>query len=319
MSAFRVFRSLAEVPPGFGPSALTIGNFDGVHAGHRVIMRKAVEIARANAWKPGVVTFHPHPTQVVAPARAPLLMTTPEQRCELMRLEGIEQVLILPFTEALSQLTPEDFVEQILVECGQARCILVGDNFRFGNRQSGDTGTLRELGAKYGFKTVVLAGVRRHGRIVSSSGIRKLIQEGEVSIASRLLERPYSIEGEIVRGHGIGSKQTVPTLNLATTAALLPADGVYITRTHDLDAPRDWDSITNIGVRPTFGGDVRTIETFLLDPLNGETPHRTRLEFMRRVRDERRFETPEALRSQILRDVGRAKAYFRRCGRWKRP
>jgi riboflavin kinase/FMN adenylyltransferase len=318
MPDFRVFRSREEAPPDFGPSALTIGNFDGLHAGHRIIMRRVVEIGKANGWKPSVLTFEPHPTKVVAPSRAPRLLTTTEQRCELMRAEGIEQVLVLPFTEELSRLGPEEFVSGILAGCAKARAVLVGDNFHFGAKQAGDTQMLRELGARFGFDTHVLTGVRRHGRMVSSSGVRKLIQAGDVSLAGRFLERQYSIEGEIVAGHGIGSKQTVPTLNLSTTAEVLPANGVYITRTDDLDAPRQWESITNIGYRPTFGGDALTIETFLLDPLEGETPRRIRLEFLRRVREERKFDSPEALRAQIMKDVGWAKAFFRRCRRWHR-
>jgi len=151
------------------------------------------------------------------------------------------------------------------------------------------------------------------GRRVSSGEVRKAVASGEVGIAGRLLERPYAISGEIVSGHGIGSKQTVPTLNLRTEAQVIPARGVYVTRTFELGGARKWNSITNIGTRPTFGNDdAISIETFLLEPLEGATPERIRLEFLRRVRDERKFESPEALKAQILRDVGRAKAYFRR-------
>lgn len=316
---FRVFHSLDEVPADFGPSALTIGNFDGLHAGHRQIMRRVVEIARANSWKPSVLTFEPHPTKVVAPARAPLLLTTLDQRSKLMEAEGIEQVLILPFTVELSHLTPEQFVQQILAGRLNARAVLVGDNFRFGAKQAGDTDLLKELGQKYGYRTEIVAGVTRHGRMVSSSGVRKLIQNGEVELASRFLERPYALEGGIVTGRGIGSKQTVPTLNLATNAEILPATGVYITRTYDADSPRDWDSITNIGYRPTFNGDSLTVETFLLDPFDGVTPVRIRLEFLSRVREERKFESPESLRAQIFKDAGRAKSFFRRYHRWVHP
>lgn len=316
MSPFRVFRSLDAVPADFGPSALTIGNFDGLHAGHRRIMRRVAAIGEGYGWRPSVLTFDPHPTRVVAPARTPKLMTTTEQRCELMRGEGIEQVLVLPFTVELAQAPPEEFAARILAGKLGARMVLVGDNFRFGARQAGDTETLRELGEKYGFRVEILTGVRRHGRMVSSSGVRKLIQNGEVALAARFLERPHSVEGRIVSGFGIGSKQTVPTLNLATEAEILPANGVYVTRTYDLEAARDWNSITNIGYRPTFGGDALTVETFLLAPLDGGAPERIRLEFLRRVRAERKFESPEALRAQILRDVGRANAYFRRYRRW---
>jgi riboflavin kinase/FMN adenylyltransferase len=318
MPDFRIFHTLDEVPPDFGPSALTIGNFDGLHAGHRHILRRVAEIGAENGWKPSVLTFDPHPTKVVAPSRAPRLMTTPGQRCGLMRAEGIQQVLVLPFTVELSKFTPEEFVHRILVDRLGVRAVLVGENFRFGAKAAGNTQVLRELGAKYGFETEILNGVRRHGRIVSSSGIRQLIQAGDVSLASRLLERPYSLEGDIVTGHGVGSRQTVPTLNLDTRAEILPAIGVYITLTYDLDAPRHWCSITNVGYRPTFGGDKLSIETYLLDPLEGETPRRIRVDFLRRVREERKFESPQALREQIMKDVGRAKAFFRRYHRWVR-
>ena len=320
MGQFHIYRSLDEVPAGFGPSVITIGNFDGLHAGHRRIMRRVVEIARRNGWTPGVLTFDPHPTRVVAPSRSPRLLTTTEQRAELMRDDGIEAVIILPFTVELSRLTPEQFVREVLAERLKVRAVLVGDNFRFGANHAGDVGTLNSLALRYGYDTEIVKAVTRRRHMVSSTTLRGLIQSGDVAMAARLLERPYAIEGDIVRGHGIGSKQTVPTLNLATTAEILPPHGVYITRTYDLDsASRNWNSITNVGTRPTFDGDSLTIETFLLEPLEGETPRRIRLEFLRRVRDERKFETPEALKAQILKDVGRANAFFRRWRRWVRP
>jgi riboflavin kinase/FMN adenylyltransferase len=194
--------------------------------------------------------------------------------------------------------------------------VLVGENFRFGSKQAGNIETLKQLGEKYGFQVEIMPSHIVRGQVASSTAVRDLITAGEVSKACRLLGRPYAVEGRVVSGHGIGSKQTVPTLNLDTAAEVLPARGVYITRTHDLDeAGRSWPSITNAGYRPTFDGDVLTIETFLLRGLGGETPSRIRVEFLRRVRDERKFESPEALKAQILRDVGRAQAYFRRIGR----
>ncbi len=307
-----IYRSLGAIPDNFGPCALTIGNFDGVHAAHRHIMRRVVEIARLHGWKPAVLTFDPHPTKLVAPERAPRLLTTPEQRSELMREEGIDRVLILPFTPEIAKLTPEEFVRRILVEKLQARAVLVGDNFRFGHRASGSTTTLRELGERYGFETEVAGAVCLRGKIVSSSEIRNLLAVGNVALACRLLKRPYALEGEVIKGHGIGSKQTVPTLNLDTAAEVLPATGVYVTRTHDLVDKRKWDSITNVGFRPTFEGDQLTIETYLLSPFSGATPSRIRVEFLHRVRAERKFPSPEALKAQIMKDVGRAQAYFRR-------
>jgi riboflavin kinase / FMN adenylyltransferase len=169
---------------------------------------------------------------------------------------------------------------------------------------------------RYGFETRLLAPVKWRGLVISTSEVRTRVQNGEVSLAARLLERPYALSGDVVPGHGVGSKQTVPTLNLRTQAQVLPRNGVYISRTTDPDTTRVWNSITNIGVRPTFDGDALTIETFLLDPFDGKTPPRIRVEFLRRVRDERKFESPEALKRQILYDVGRAQAYFRRLARW---
>ena len=314
-----IYRSLEETPAGFGPCALTIGNFDGVHYGHRRILRRVRELAEARRWKASVLTFDPHPTRVVAPDRSPLLMTTPGRRAELMRGEGIEQVLILPFTPDLATLAPEDFVRRILIDRLGARAVLVGDNFRFGHRHAGTVELLTGLGRRLGFETEVVPAVTCRGRIVSSSAVRELLLAGNVSLAARLLLRPYALDGDVVSGRGVGSKQTVPTLNLATAAELIPARGVYITRTRDLDDTREWTSVTNIGYRPTFGASEQlSIESFLLDPLD-ETPRRIAVDFLRRIREERKFETPEALRSQILRDVRAAQSYFRRLRAVKSP
>ena len=307
-----VARSLAEAAS-FKPCAVTIGNFDGVHLAHRQLLRSTIEAARAAGLRPAVLMFDPHPACVVAPERAPRLLTSLEERCELIGREGIENVLIQPFTTELARLTPEEFASQFLREGLGARVVVVGENFRFGCKQAGDTRTLSELGTRLGFEVRLLKTVLWRGRRVSSGEVRRLIAEGDVGIACRLLGQPYAISGDIVRGHGIGSRQTVPTLNLRTEAQVIPARGVYITRTSEPGGARRWNSITNIGYRPTFGeGDALSIETFLLDPLEGETPDRIRLAFLRRVRDERKFENPEALKAQILRDVARAKAYFRR-------
>jgi riboflavin kinase/FMN adenylyltransferase len=306
----RVARSLEEAAD-FGPSALTIGNFDGAHAGHRHLFRQVVEAARERGLRPTALTFDPHPAFLVAPERAPRLLTTPEERCALMAEEGIEQVLILPFTADVARMSPEEFVSHIVANGLGARVVLVGDNFRFGHKHAGDTRALEDLGERYGYQTRIVSVVKRRGRIVSSGEVRRLIEAGRVALACRLLERPYALSGDVVHGHGVGSKQTVPTLNLRTQAEVLPATGVYITRTYDLYSGRFWNSISNIGYRPTFGDDELSIETFLLDKLEAP-PERIRVEFLRRVREERKFESPEALKAQILRDVERAQAYFRR-------
>jgi riboflavin kinase/FMN adenylyltransferase len=310
--SIRVFRSLDAAAGEFGPCALTIGNFDGVHAAHRQIMLRVAALARERGWKAGVLTFDPHPAEVVAPDRAPRLMTAPAQRSAFMEEAGIEEVLILPFTRDVARLTPEEFVRDVLAGALRTRAVLVGENFRFGSKAAGNTQTLRDLGARYGFETEIIAAVQWRGRTVSSSRIRGLIDAGNVYLAGRMLERPHFLEGRVVPGHGVGSKQTVPTLNLETGREILPAHGVYVTRTSDLDSGRRWRSITNVGVRPTFAGDSLTVETFLLDPLAGDSPRRIRVELLHRVRDERKFENPAALKEQILRDVNTAREWFRR-------
>lgn len=297
-------------------TVLTIGNFDGVHAGHRHLLKCVLELAREQGLTPAVLTFDPHPTKVVAPDRAPRLLSSIDERVARIHQQGVKDVTVLPFTRELAMLFPHEFVERVVVNRLHARFVLVGSNFHFGHKKSGNVDTLAELGQRFGFETRVIPAVCRRGRAVSSSAIRRLIDAGDVAMAGRLLERPYALSGEVVHGHGIGSKQTVPTLNLNTAAEVIPAKGVYITRTRDLGSGAVWESITNVGNRPTFGGGELSIETFLLTPLNGPAPARISVEFLRRVREERTFESAAALKEQILRDVGRAQAFFRRMRRW---
>lgn len=311
-----IYRSLADTPGDFGPCAITIGNFDGVHRGHREILRRVIAAAHEEGWKSAVLTFDPHPAKVLAPASAPRLLSTVDERARLISGQGIDEILILPFNSGLSELSPEDFVREILVDKLMARAVLVGANFHFGKRAAGDSAMLEELGDRFSFETEIIQPVVWRKRVVSSSEVRRLIEAGDVSTACRMLRRPYALEGAVVPGEGRGSKQTVPTLNLDTHAEVLPGNGVYITRTSDKlsdgSGSREWPSITNIGVRPTFEGHNRTIETYLLSPIGRAAPDQIAVEFLRRVRDERKFESAEALKAQILRDVNRAQTYFRR-------
>jgi len=307
-----IYRSLAETPSDFGPCAITIGNFDGVHGGHRKILRRVAALAREEGWKAAALTFDPHPAKLLSPGKAPRLLTTLDQRARMMLEQGIEQILILPFTLEMAALAPQDFVRELLVDKLGVRAVLVGANFHFGKRAAGNAATLEELGERYSFETDILAPVVWRKRVISSSEVRRLIESGDVSKACRMLGRPHSLDGAVVGGEGIGSKQTVPTLNLDTRAEVVPGNGVYVTRTRD--GQREWPSITNIGYRPTFDGQHRTIETYLLSALDGPTPEKISVEFLRRVRDERKFESPEALKAQILRDVNGAQKYFRRLG-----
>lgn len=297
-------------------SALTIGKFDGVHAGHARLLCETIAAAAERGLEPSVLTFDPHPACVVAPERAPQPLTSLDERCALMRELGIERIFILRFTAEVARLSPEEFVARYVRGEMDARVVLTGENFHFGHKQAGDAGVLAELGRRYGFETRVIAPVVRRAMLVSTSGIRTLLTSGAVSRAARLLDRPYAISGEVVHGFGIGAKQTVPTLNLRPPVEVLPQNGVYITRTEDRETGRRWNSVTNIGFRPTFGGEDLSIETYLLDSLEGPTPARIRVEFLRRVREERKFDSPELLKRQILSDVGRAQAFFRRLTKW---
>lgn len=313
----QVFRSLEAARGQFGPCALTIGNFDGTHLAHQALFREVSLLARARGWRAAALTFDPHPACVVAPDRAPKRITTHEQRMEVMASCGIEQVLILPFTRDLSLVTPYDFVNRILSETLRTRAIVVGDNFRFGHKHAGDMHLLAELGLQLGFSTHIEPAIRSRYGVISSTLVREAVFAGRMAMAQRLLGRPYSLAGPVVAGHGIGGRQTVPTLNIAPSSEVLPPNGVYISRTRDLDDNRTWNSITNAGNRPTFDGGALSIETFLLDPFDGRTPARIEVQLLRHVREERKFDSPEALREQIFRDVARAQAYHRRVARWR--
>jgi len=316
-SEMRIYRSLEEAGARFGPSVATIGNFDGVHLGHQELFARLRRMGQRLSAKPSIITFDPHPARVVAPDHAPRLISTMEQRLDWIGAYGIRQALVLAFNREFSLQSPEEFVKRVLVEAAGVRGVLVGENFRFGNRQAGDTALLEQLGRKHGFQVEVAGGVRIRCRMVSSTEVRRLVQAGHMALAARFLGRFYGLEGAVISGHGVGSKQTVPTLNLAPEAEVLPARGVYVTRTTDLDDGRNWNSVTNVGFRPTFGGDeALSIETFIMEGFEEPTPRRIRVEFLHRLRPERKFPDAAALKAQILRDAARSRAYLRRMARW---
>lgn len=321
----RVIRYPSELENKPRSSAITIGNFDGVHLGHQRLLDNVVERARSSDSVAVVLTFDPHPTQVLAPERTPKMLTSLEEKARLMEAAGIELICVLPFTRELSLLGPEDFVNQILIDQLAARVVVVGPNFRFGHRHAGDVRLLEELGRRRGFDVEVAEGVTERGQMVSSTRIRELAEEGRVSLAGRLLGRPFSVSGPIVSGLGIGKSQTVPTLNLAHVdqrsngrpPRQLPRAGVYVTRT--LVAGREHVSVTNVGRKPTFGEHELTVESYLLDysdgPLDADS---MTIQFLHRLRDERKFADAAALKAQILRDVQRSLAFFRRCARFQK-
>jgi riboflavin kinase/FMN adenylyltransferase len=295
----------ADVPE---VSVVSIGNFDGLHLGHREILKTVVQRARELGVKSVAMSFSPHPVRFLAPDRAPKLISSFDQKIRLIENTGIDVLFLVHFDAAFSKLSPSDFVKQYLIDGLKARAICVGNNFNFGYRQQGTVETLKEFSAS--LEVIEVPPVRVRGTLASSSRVRSLISAGAVSRACRLLGRWIELEGELVGGAGRGRSETVPTLNLKAGNELIPKMGVYITRI-SLDGHPFMDSVTNIGVRPTFGENDLTIETFVLhDPVPAAASS-ARLDFLRRLRDEVKFESPEALRTQITADVKRAKKFFR--------
>src|ERR1700694_3234235 len=255
-------------------SVLAIGNFDGIHLGHQAILRAAVERAREIHAVSTALTFDPSPRKVLRPESAPPRLSTNAQRMEWFNAMGLEAVVVLPFTLALARLSPGEFVEQILVCDLHVKAVLVGENFRFGHKQAGDVKLLTEFGAKHGFDVLIVPPVVYRGEVVSSTIIRREVAEGDVSHAARLLGRPFALTGEVVSGTGTGRRFTFPTLNLAAEQELLPARGVYITRSCLEGETRSHRSVTNIGARPTFNGSSLSVETHFLDAPLATGPQR---------------------------------------------
>ena len=293
-------------------SVLAIGNFDGIHLGHQAILRAVEQRAIESGCVATALTFDPFPRKVLRPEAAPPRISTSAQRMDWFGMAGLESAVVMPFTLELARLSPEDFVDQILVRDLEVRAVLVGENFHFGHRQAGDVKLLRELGMRRGFDVVVIPPVRYRGDIVSSTCIRQAIGEGDVSYAARLLGRPFVLTGEVVKGAGIGRKFTFPTLNLKPEQEMLPAQGVYVTRTRIDGESKTRRSVTNIGIRPTFNGSGVTVETHLLNFSEEISPKRIEVHFWKRLRAEKKFNGPDELRAQIGIDIANADRYFSR-------
>jgi riboflavin kinase/FMN adenylyltransferase len=309
-----IYRSLDELPAGFGPSVASIGNFDGVHLGHREILSAVVDEARAAGARAVAITFEPHPEQFLRPANAPRLLTPQPERLRLLGLTGIDAVVVLPFDAALACLPARAFVQSILAEALGVRSLHEGGNFRFGHCAEAGVKELAEFGAEYGFSVQVHPAVEVHGMEISSSSIRERVAMGDMKRARWMLARPFSVLSSPARGRGIGTRLLVPTVNLAAYDGLLPAFGVYVTRL--TVAGRCFQAVTNVGNRPTFGEASFAVESHILDfepvELDEQTP--VELEFLLRLRGEIEWPSPEALKAQIFKDVARAQRYFRLVG-----
>lgn len=312
-SHMQIYRSLSELPPSFGPTVATIGNFDGVHRGHQWVIGEVIARARALKTQSLIITFDPHPVRVLRPETAQPLITPLARKLDLFAATGIDAVLVLPFTHELSHTPARIFAADVLRQRLGIIELHEGDNFRFGYRAEADVESLEALGRELGFRVLIYPPRILRGKAVSSTRIRQLISHGDVGTARALLGRPFAIISTPASGRGYGTRYTVPTINLAPYPELIPAIGVYIT-TLSIAGER-FDAVTNVGDRPTFGEDSFTIESHLLNfhpmDLTEQTP--LNLSFLHRLRDEIRWPSPEALREQIGRDLRRAQRYFTLC------
>jgi len=308
---------LSQIPQGYGPSVVTLGNFDGVHKGHRAVLASVVARARADGSDGAhavAVTFDPHPVAVLHPERAPQIITSPEQRLDLLAATGLDAVLVMEFTHEFALWTPERFVVEVFVKALGASVVVVGEDTRFGVRNSGDVDTLRQLGAEHGFEVLTLRDIGEGGRW-SSSRVRALVATGDVAAAAQILGRPHQVSGEVVHGDHRGRELGYPTANLSQqSAGLIPADGVYVgwlirPSLPERDLDRALPAAISIGTNPTFAGTQRRVEAHVLDrtdlDLYGEI---VVFEFVEWLRPTEKFDSIEDLLLQIADDVERARA-----------
>lgn len=308
----KIMNSLEELAPVYPAPVVTIGNFDGVHLGHQNLIRDLAKRAKEIGGTPIVLTFNPHPLQVLAPNNAPLQIQTLNQKLAVIESLGIPLTVVIPFDMQLAQISARDFAIQGLWDRLHFKEIYVGPNFAFGNRRQGSFNLLKEIGEEKGFFTGKIRQVQFRGSRVSSTTIRQALISGQVGLARRLLDRPFALEGTVVRGTGLGAKMEVPTANLETPNELIPRTGVYVT-IFKMDGRR-YESVTNVGFCPTMNQGEKSelsIEPHLLDFKQDLYGKEIILEFMMRLRDERRFSNQEILVAQIRKDIANARRYFR--------
>jgi riboflavin kinase/FMN adenylyltransferase len=312
----QIIRDLNHTDQPLNDPVLTIGNFDGVHEGHKALFRKVVERARALGGRSAVMTFDPHPLRIMKPENGPPMITPTRQKLRLIGRSGIDVVFCLSFTEEFAAITAEDFVRKILIERIGIREIVVGYDYSFGAGRKGDIHLLRKLGDELGFVVHVLDPITIDGMPVSSTSIRDLVRAGDLDRAARLLGRNYQICGTVITGHGRGARLLgIPTANLEPADELVPKEGVYAVLVH-VDG-RLHQGVTNIGNNPTFGDREVSVETHLLDFSGDLVGKIIRIDFLERLRGETTFGSVEELGEQIARDIQRARGTFD--ARRKRP
>ena len=306
----QIWRSLEEVPSDLGPTAVVIGNFDGVHLGHRHVVNRACEIAADRSLTVVAVTFDPHPMAVLRPEHAPTALTSLEVRAELLADAGADAVLALPFDRDVARWSPEEFVRRVLVDGLHAATVVVGANFRFGHRAAGDVATLRETGERYGFTA---EGIALDGgpQVWSSTYVRMSLAAGDVAGAAEALGRPYAVRGVVVRGDQRGRELGFPTANVPTGAlTAVPPDGVYAGTLRRLDTGETYPAAISVGTNPTFDGvRERRVESYVLDRTDLDLYGvEVEVGFVDRLRGMVAFESIDELVEQMRADVDRARA-----------
>ena len=291
------------------PTVLTLGVFDGLHLGHQAIVSTVVERALLTDAIPTLITFDPHPRQVLKPDTAPPLLQTFNQKMEGLRGLGIEQVVVLKFDRQLAALSAEEFITRCIVDGLHAQEVYLGKGFAFGHHRHGNIELLQTLSRELGFRAAEVPEVQLRGHRISSTMVRMLLKAGRVNIARRMLGRPYGIEGMVTHGRGIGRQLLYPTANLELQNRVLPVDGVYVTLALIDGVWRR--SVTNIGKRPTFGGETESkVETHVIDFDEDLYDQTIRVRVLHRLRGEQKFSGVDELKAQITRDRGRAVRYF---------
>jgi len=296
---------LTKINKKFDSSIITLGNFDGLHLGHQELIRKIILRAEETGGLSMVVTFRPHPLKILAPEKCPPLISIYEEKIQLLEKLGIDVLVKIPFTLDFSAMEPRDFVKNILVDLLGAKEIFVGYNYRFGKGRKGNIRMLRDLGKELGFIVREIEQVSLNGEVISSTRIRQLLINGEVEYAAKLLGRPYTLCGIVVKGDGRGRGLGFPTANLASRHAIIPSNGVYAVRLFVRD--NYYNGIVNIGMRPTFDAKSLAIEVHIFDFDEDIYGEEMTVYFAGKIREERKFSSAEALIGQITKDISAAK------------
>ncbi len=286
-------------------SVITLGNFDGLHLGHQELIKMVIRRARETGATSLVVTFRPHPLQILAPEKCPPLISIYEEKIKLFEELGIDVLVKIPFTVDFAAMTPEDFVRDVLCGLLGAKEILVGFNYKFGKGRQGNVRTLKKLGEKFGFTVREVEQVSLNGEVISSTKIRRLLKEGDVEHAARLLGRTYAVTGIVVRGDGRGKGLGFPTANIVPKHSIIPSNGVYAARLYVRD--KLYDGIANVGMRPTFSKEALTIEVHAFDFNEDIYREEVSLYFVKKIREEKKFGSVEGLIRQIGSDIETAR------------